>query len=256
MKAECDSASEKIWAYLHGECDAETRQAIEKEIARDGALRTELGRARNLDCMLRAALPALSEQSPGDEALAEQALAAWDRQNANKAAFSPARPVPVRWRAFSPVGRRIAVGLSGLAAAAALVVAVTLNFRTPQPAKWEDPTFIPLAWRGPDTQAGGRAIDACAARRCQEALMASVACASAARKVALPPGLVFSVRIQALRNGAFSMCVQARLRAGRNVGEWDGVYSGLDAFFKNADVSADRIVGEVAAFLGGEGGRP
>ncbi len=256
MKAERDSVSERIWTYLHGECDAEARREFEQEVARSDELRAELDRARRFDRVLRAALPALSEQNLDDEAFAAQALTAWEHQRGT--APCPVRANSARRLVFSPAFKRFAAGFSSLAAVAALIVVVTQNFRTPQQARWEDPTLIPLAWRGPDMQAGGHAMDAHVAQRCQEALMASVSRVAATRGVALPPGLVFSMRVQELRDGAFSVCVRMRSHAGHVVGEWDGLYSGLAAFFKQADTSADRIVGEVSSLFGngGQGGRP
>ena len=255
MKAERDSVNERIWAYLHGEGGDEERRAFEQELARDDELRSEVERARQLDRALRLAMPALSAETLDEEALAARALADWERQGAcDSPTTSPARRWPLQ---AHPAFRRLAVGLSSVAAAAALVVVVTQQLRPPQQAKWEAPTVVPLAWRGADVGPAGHAVDARAAQRCREALMAAVSRVAAARRAALPPGLIFSLRVQELRNGAFSVSVRARSFAGRGMGEWDGTYSGVAAFLAHAEASAGRIVDEVAAPSGGaQGGRP
>ena len=257
MNTDVSDAAETIWAYLHGELSDEGRLSFEKEMALDPSLRSRCEEARQLNLLLASALPSLEPYDVAIDALADQALAAWESEQA--AASTPvsgpsrALPSPSRW---AWVFRRPAMGVTGLAAAAALVLAVTPVLRTPRGVSWSEPVFAPLALRGPGAQPqpGRHGMAAGSAKRCQEALVAAVARTAAARGVALPAGLVFSLRMQELREGAFSVFVQARLRDGRAAGEWSGDYSGLETFLSQADASAARMVETLASFSGFEGG--
>ena len=84
--------------------------------------------------------------------------------------------------------------------------------------------------------------------------MAALKRSAEARGVALPSGLAFSFRMQELRDGAFSVSVQARLRDGATVGEWSGDYSSVEAFLSRVDASAERMVETWVNFSGAEGG--
>lgn len=262
MNADVDRANEIVWAYLHGELDEAARGTLEQQLPQDGALRERLERARHLDRWVRDAAPQLGADGPAalDEALTEEAVAAWER-DCPAVAKAACAPVPGVIRAQTPrfnVFRRPAVGFAGLAAAALLILAVSPALLGPRRARWSDPVFVPLALRGASETAVGHTVDKGAARRCQEALMQALARAEAVRGRSLPPGLVFSFRLQELRGGAFSVCVQARLRNGRPAGEWGGDFSNMAAFTGHVDSSAATIAEELSVSSGAEGvgGRP
>ena len=255
MKAEVTHSSEAIWAYLHGEAGAAERNALEGAMRCDPALRSRVERSRQVDRLLRAALPAAGTDGTSDEALEEQALAAWERTNAADSGQAPQLPrvIPLqsKWLLFFS---RPAAGVIGLAAAALLMLTVSPAWRMSRGVSWEKPVCAPLSFRGSSAPEAGHTPDAASAERCQEELAAAVARACSARGVALPPGLVFSLRLQALRGGAFSATVQARLRTGRAAGEWSGDYSGLQSFLDHADASAARMVETLVNISGAEGG--
>jgi hypothetical protein len=262
VKADANKISEAIWAYLHGELDEAGRHALEQGLSTDAGLRAQLERARRLDLLVREALPRLvgaDGQADADAALAEEALAAWEREQPAAATPVP-NPAPARWpRAYRfSQFRRPALGIAGLAAAALLILAVSPAWMAPRGLRWETPTFVPLAYRGAVEPAGAPALDPGAAQRCQQALVAALARATASRGQTLPSGLALSLRLQELRNGAFSVCVQARLRSGRAVGEWSGDFSCMEAFTGQVDSSAAAMAEELDMLSGAEGvgGRP
>jgi hypothetical protein len=255
VKAEATHSSEAIWAYLHGEAGAAERNALDVAMRRDPELRSRLERSRQVDRLLRSTLPAAGTDGTSDEALVEQALAAWERTNASDS--GPASQVP----RFIPVEskrllffRRPAAGVIGLAAAALLLLAVSPAWRVSRGVSWEKPVCAPLSLRGSSAPDARLTTDAATAARCQEALAAALVRACSARGVTLPPGLAFSLRLQALREGAFSATVQARLRTGQSAGEWSGDYSGLESFLGHADASAASMVETLVNTSGAAGG--
>ena len=86
--------------------------------------------------------------------------------------------------------------------------------------------------------------------------MAALKRSAETRGVALPSGLTFSFHMQELRDGAFSVSVQARLRdgEGETVGEWSGDYSSVETFLNHVDASAERMVETWVNLSGAEGG--
>ena len=235
MKEEEANSNGTIWACLHGELDGDARNALNRELERDPGLRKRFEVARRLDFMLRTTLPSLGADGMADDAIAVQALAAWEREQA-----AAARPA----QAFFP--RRAAIGVAGLAAAAALVLAVSPALRTPGGVSWTEPVFAPLLLRGAGNDSVGAPLAPGAAAQCQEALSAALRRALEARGAAVPRTSL-SLRFQELRGGAFSVAVTARQRDGRVVGEWGGDYSGVQAFLSQADASAGRIAETLAA---------
>jgi len=256
VNADVSSPAEAIWAYLHGELSKEERLSFEKELACDDTLRSRFEESRQLDRLLRSVAPSLDSTDESLDVLAEQALAAWEREQAvssrPRSDLSLAAPVRSGWLLMF---RRPAMGLAGLAAAAALLLIVSPVLRMPHGVSWSDPVFAPLTLRGMGTQGGRRAMDAGSAMRCQQALKAALTRSVQARGVALPNGLSFSLRLQELTDGAFSVSVQARLRDGRTAGEWSGDYSSLQAFLNCADISAERMVELLVSLSGAGGGR-
>ena len=239
MKANESNSKDAIWACLHGELDANARNALEQEMARDSELRARFESARELDRMLRATLPIPSSADQPDGAIVEQALAAWERDQA--AAAQPEMPFsePALLGLYL---RRSLVGVAGLAAAAALVLAVSPVLHVTDGVSWTAPVGAALTLRGPDSSSESSARDVpFTATRCQEMLRASLAKTLETRGGAVPRATL-SLRLQELRRGgAFSVVVTAVHRDGRVVGEWSGDYSGVEAFLSSADASAARI---------------
>ena len=255
MNAEATNPVEAIWSYLHGESSAEERRSFELALKQDQALRERFEEACRMDRLLRSTAPSETESAALD-ALAEQALSAWEREQAVASdPFAVARRAAFpRWGWLRGVGRP-AVGLAGVAAAAVILVLLSPVFRTPNGVSGSEPVFTPLALRGPAAPAGGHALDAGSAKRCQAALMAALKRSAEARGVALPPGLVISFRMQELQGGTFSVSVQAQLKGGASVGEWSGDYSSVESFLKHTDASAGRMVEACIGLSGaGEGG--
>jgi hypothetical protein len=239
VKANESNSKDAIWACLHGELDANARNALEQDMARDSELRARFESARELDRMLRATRTTLSSADPSDDAIAEQALAAWERDQ------SAAQQPEMSFSATAPWGlylRRTLFGVTGLAAAAALVLAVSPVLQATGGVRWTAPVGAPLTLRGPDnaSESAGREVPF-TATRCQEMLRASLAKTLETRGGAVPR-TTLSLRLQELRRGgAFSVVVTAVQRNGRVVGEWSGDYSGVEAFLSRADASAARI---------------
>jgi len=156
VNAEASNPTETIWAYLHGELSDADRRAFEQALESDPALRSCYEEASRMDRLLRSGAPSESEEAALD-ALAEQALAAWEREQAVASDPFAAAETPV----FSKRGwmrrfNRPAMGLAGLAAAALFVVALSPVFLKPEGARWSEPVFSPLVLRGPALSAGGR----------------------------------------------------------------------------------------------------
>ncbi|MEI7899143.1 MAG: hypothetical protein WCK89_02750 [bacterium] len=243
MKANESNSSEAIWGYVHGELDIGARNALEQEMARDADLHSRYESARQLDGMLRATLPALGTDEASDEAIAGQVLAAWEREQAAAVqATRAARPF-VKGSVFL---RRAGVGVAGLAAAAALVLVVSPALRAPGGARWAEPVFTPLTFRGGGRSSEPAAVTPAVAALCQAALRAALDKAIEAHQTKVP-STTLSFRLQVLRHGAFSVAVTARQHGGQVVGEWGGDYSGVQAFLSQADASAVRIAETLAA---------
>jgi len=254
VKAEGHTSSETVWACLHGELGQDGRAALEREMAGDPECRRRFEKARRLDGLLRSTLPALATDRVSDDALTGQVLAAWESEQ--PAAAQPAPVISAATRGFTFL-RRPAVGVAWLAAAAALVLAVSPALRTPGGVRWAEPVLAPLTLRGGGTLSGNDTVAPDAAARCQAVLSAALAKALEARGVTVPR-TTLSLRLQELRRGAFSVVVTARQRSGRVVGEWSGDYSDVQLFFAQADASAARIA-EALDGCGNDcatGGRP
>lgn len=257
MKADDDKTNEAIWAYLHGELSAERRREFEQTLKADSALRARLEKASRADLFLR---DSLRQARPCDEAgecdaLADAALAAWERDQAQAhapAAASPARAAWVGWR-VRPTWKAAC-----LAAAALLALAVTPALFVAPAARWAEPAFSPLTYRGASAPDAARVLSPATAARCQEALSSALARLLEARGAKLPAGLLLSLRVYELRDGAFSVCVTACFRDGRKAGEWTGDFTSVEAYVAHAGSSAEAIAKELASFSGAGdvGGRP
>ena len=247
MKPDTLHSSERLWAYLHGETGETDRLALEQEIAHDSELCGRVGEMRRFDRILKTLLPTLNADGSTADTVAEQALAAWDREH-TEPDFPSMRVKPARFF------YRPSFYMTGLAAAAALVLLISPVLRPRSEVGWTEPVFVPVAFRGGGTDEPVP-INKESARTCQNALSAALVSTMKKRGIALPSsGLVFSFRMQALRAGAFAVSVQARLRKGEAVGEWNGDYSDIQAFLDLADASAARMVEALAHLSGAEGG--
>jgi hypothetical protein len=142
--------------------------------------------------------------------------------------------------------RPAVTGFIGVAAAAALVMVFSPAAREPQGVRWGKPEFSPLALRGSRVPAEWHKVDSGTVQRCHEALMTAVSACAAERGLSFPAGLKFSFHVRELRNGSFSVAVEARFRDGRMAGEWYGDYSGAETFLTQVGVSAQRMVEAVA----------
>jgi hypothetical protein len=251
---ELDSQTARIWACVHGQCDAQVTAALKAEAGRDPAVRAALDAAHAFDRRLRAVVPALEWT---DESLVDGALAAWERETPDRQeAAQPAAATPARsrWRVIH--GRALfrhptfRTSVAGLAAAAAVLLVVLPH---PPPSgilDWRSAEFRAAAFRGaaavPSTVVRPTARDAV---RCKRALQAALdrelsSCQN------VPAGLVMHFRLQEIAGGAFSVTVWAVAPDGRTVGEWTGDYSGATAFASRIVPSARRIAAELASEAG------
>lgn len=260
MNADVSKPAEPIWAYLHGELAEDERFSFEADMARDYALRLRVEEARQLDSLLGSALLSQDETETGLDALADQALAAWELEQTPAIHEAPAvtpRRKTVAFPAWPISLRRPGWSLTGLAAAAILMVLVSPLLRETPEVVWTRPDFSPLALRGPAGSAVAT-LPADTAARCQKVLVAALARAFEERGAVPRCGLTLSFRLQELCKGAFSVTVQAHDRSKRTVGEWRGDYSGMESFLKHADASAAQMIAVLA--VGGEdafgGGKP
>ena len=238
MKTDTDRTDERLWQFLHGEMDDAGRDDLERAMDADDGLKERCERARRLDGALRALLPKMGEPESDPERLAERACAAWEEdQRRAGLAVSARKPALARglW-----AWRKALLGGAALAAAAALMAVVSPALRGPHGVSWEPPRFSPLVLRG--SGVAPKVVDAAAAGRCRRALAEAVSRVAAERRVELPRGLAFSFQVQELREGALSVAVQAKSADGRLAGEWLGDYSSAEAFLKQAEASAARIV--------------
>lgn len=255
MDMEQQHSEDEIWAYLHDALDADARRDLERRMAADAALRARCGQARRLDRLLRADLPRIAAGTGDEEeALAEQVLAAWDRDQQASAASAPAAPPAARARRFRlppfpQPSLALRLGLAGMAAAL-LVVALLPALRKPPalpPAAWAPVAFAPLSYRGAlDAPPAAGRLGRRDAARMQAALSDAIDWALADRCGRLPDGLTLALRINELPDGAFAAIVRAEDAAGRPLGEWSGDYSCLERFFEQADASAEQIAGALA----------
>jgi hypothetical protein len=251
VKTETPHADEAVWAYLHGELDDAARLEFDLRLATDRDLSQRTARARRLDLMLRASLPTLDATDLSDARLTDQALAAWARDQAVCATPQvQADTSPLSGKKRTWFARPAAVGLIGLAAAALLIVVAHPVFLTPREPRWAPPAFSPLVFRGAAAAPQMDALDARAVQKAQAALAAAFTRAIASRGGALPPGLTLSLQMRELRDGAFSVSVQARLPDGTTLGEWSGDYSSLERFLAHVDISAARLAETLAASPG------
>lgn len=252
MNAAMTDPDTRVWAYVHDEMDDGARRLFERDLASDGRLRALVAAARGLDRRIRSSLSAFENVDDFQERLAEDVLVAWERDRAGTvSAAGDARnlvfPLGSTWR------RLFMRPVCGLAAAAAiLLMAAPFVFDSGRrEALWHDPVFRPLVYRSARAPAKGTArIDASAAQRGQKALRAALERLCRERRVTLPAGLAFSVVMQELRGGAFSVAVQARWRDGKLAGEWEGDYSAWEAFLNNLDASAAGIAETLAVGAG------
>ena len=255
MKEKASSQSETVWAYLHGELTGDERSAFERDLQADAALRRTFEDAARMDRVLHATLPVMDQKDISVEAVAEQALACWEREydlESDSEAFAVRRFQP-RWRGvfFHP-----AAGLAGLAAAAVILLAP--SFLSPSGGLvWDDPVFAPLSLRGALAPAEQSVLPGDTAERCQELLKSELERALAVRTDSARIPVAVSFHLQELRNGAFSLSVQVRTRKGEVIGEWSGDYSGEAAFREQVGASAEQMAEAMAAwFTVAAGGTP
>lgn len=213
-----------LWRYVHDQLPAKERQSLRRRLQADPAAAARARELAQLDRELRRALSCPEET---DEALADRALTAWEKDTANGGARLFARPI-----------------LVALAAAACLV-ALCLPLLPARAAQWRPPEFQPLITRGPAAATPGAARPTAeTAARCQQGLRRVITEACPSR--ALPRGLVMALHLQELPHGAFAVRVQARDRRGTTVGEWWGDYTSLSAFERQLPASAAHIAQTLA----------
>lgn len=251
MKERVSSQTEAAWAYLHGELTGDERRAFEQDLQEDAALRRTFEDANQMDRLLRETLPVIDQVDISIDDVAEQALACWEKsydseQNSVPECISQLKQGAVRSNWYE-LFLHPAVGVAGLAAAAVILLASSV-LRSPDGLVWEDPVFAPLTLRGalpPEEQ--GATLSKDTAARCQTLLQADLTHALAIRKGSVQTPLVVCLRLQELRNGAFSLSVQVRTHKGEVVGMWSGDYSGEAAFDEQVEASAAQMA-EVLAF--------
>jgi hypothetical protein len=246
MNMEQQRTEDGIWAYLHGALDEAARRDLEQRMAADPSLRGRCDQARRLDRLLRATLTEVGTGADtGDEALVEQALAAWERdqQAAHATPVAPSASRAARPRIHQSWAFRLgAVGL----AAALLAVALLPVFQkpgAPPPAAWAPVAFAPLRTRGAP---GAGTLQLQDAIRMQRALADSLSWALADRGGRLPDGLSLQFRVNELPAGALAVVVRAEGPDGRMLGEWSGDYSRQERFFEQADASAAQMAAALA----------
>ncbi len=254
MKEKSSSQTEAVWACLHGEMTDNQRSAFEQDLRDDAALCKTFDDAAQMDRLLRNTLPLIDQAEMSIDAVAEQALACWEREYDQEQAsvpqyFSNKKKNAVRmdWHRlfFHP-----AAGMIGLAAAAIILLSTPVLLRSPEGLSWNDPVFTPLALRGSIAQEDrAGALSAGMASRCQVLLQEELARALVSRMDSKQtPPLVVSMHLQELRNGTFSLSVQVHTRKGEAVGSWSGDYSSEDAFKEQVVTSAARIADVLASW--------
>lgn len=253
MNDHTERSTSRLWAYVHGELPEADRRAVRDQIDSDPDVRREVEALGRFDRRLRATLAVLDAD---EDAWADRALAAWDREVAGSAVpgvsgasrGKQAAPAGHPRPATAPAvwGRRLRWPLlAGLAAAASLLL-LFLPSAGRTAVTWQPASFSPLLTRGSAPETSPRLPPAIAST-CAQALRRAVDDACRARGLALRPGIVVSVRIQELPEGAFAILVQARLRDGALVEEWSGDYSSLDSFLRQLPASAAQMAEALAA---------
>jgi len=242
MNIEQQQTEDRIWAYLHGALDEAACRDLEERMAADASLRGRCDQARRLDRLLRATLPEIAAGADtGDEAIVEQALAAWERdqQAAHARLAAPSASRAARPRVHQSSTFRL--GFAGLAAALLAVALLPLLRKPPalMPAAWAPVAFAPLRTRGASGEAG--TLQRQDAIRMQRTLADALSWALADRGGRLPDGLTLQFRVNELPAGALAVVVRAGGPDGRLRGEWIGDYSRRERFFEQADASAAQM---------------
>lgn len=250
-----DIDGHRLWAYIHGELDSESRQGLDRALAGDPGLRQRLTSLQDIDRQMRKLMP-LAGQS--EEALEQAVLKAWEE------ATRPIREEPSLAVVWAGIRRRVAARPAAprvvrlvLAAAACLVLLVgTRNFMQ-GPVEWSE-TQIALgpSFRGADGKPAAvphrekleqgavilrngivtRYESAAPERSLSDKLLGRKTWELAARIEPLPPGKVLVEIVAAPRAG------------GRPEREWSRVFANADAFAGEAAMWAT----EIAEMLAGE----
>ncbi len=127
---------EALWAYVHGESDAKTRESIESALETDTALSDAAQQIRTLHGHLKGGLSITS-----DEALCDEITAAWDLENA-ALHLSPEPRSDVQEHDQTRRGPRFTIWHSGLAIAACLLIMMGVQtLRPPAALTWNVPTL-------------------------------------------------------------------------------------------------------------------
>jgi hypothetical protein len=219
----------RLWAYVHGQLTETAREGCTQAFARDPALQVQAAALQKLDQELRAAFTRLDEP---DDAIAERALAAWEQEHAT----AVSRTRRLRWTLVATL------------AAAATLVGIFLPLAPSRAPHWQPPQFQPLLTRGATTEATAQSRPTPAtADTCQQSLRQAVTDTCLTQHLIPPRGLVLSMRIQELPQGAFAVLVQARDRHGACLGEWSGDYTSLAAFHRQLPVSAANMAQTLAS---------
>ena len=250
MKEIASNQIEAVWAYLHGEMADEERNAFELDLQKDAELRRIFDETSKMHRLLRETLPVVDQEESSIDDIADKALACWEKEYDLKQRFVSERAsqqkqggLPSKWSRFL---FHPAVGVAGLAAAAVILL-VSPVLKTPAGLAWDDPVFSSLALRGAQSAEAQAVLSEDIAVRCQTLLQSELMRALETRADSSQISLVLSLHLQELRNGAFSLIVQARTRKGDLVGEWSGDYSGEAAFNEQVGASAEQIAEALAS---------
>lgn len=223
---------ERLWAYVHGELDAEQRAAVKLQLAQDDAFRQQAEALFRADGWLRDAARAATWS---DEMLVDRALAAMDAE-ASAAGGAGGEVIEAR----TGFGRALWRAVAGVAAAAALLLVVWPRVYV-SGVRFAPAEVVGYQARGDAASAPVTSALESQANRCWELLEQAIQDAAQAKGIRTSSRLTLTFRYQALAGDAFSIRVRAVDRQGVVVDEWSGEYSGQSAFLEQVGQSANVI---------------
>ena len=130
---------ERLWAYVHGETDAETRETLAAAIASDPAMAAAEQEIRALHGRLK---QGLSADGLSDEDLCSEITAAWDREH-EQLRVLPDTDADETARDTATRTSRFTIWHSGLAIAACLLIMMGVQtLRPPAALTWNAGRFV------------------------------------------------------------------------------------------------------------------
>ncbi|MDE0837466.1 MAG: hypothetical protein OSB41_00280 [Kiritimatiellae bacterium] len=237
-------SEEDVWAYVHGETDADTRAALEAALQNDSTLAQAEKQIRATHTRLA---DGLQSNADNDEALTTRVLAAWERdQKPDLTLAPPSQHDDEQSRRKRP---RLNIWHSGLAIAASLTIMMGIQTIRPRNAFTWTELAVPKARGSSNTPPlySNAEMDTLHQQLVESVNLAYDNVSNDSKRAS---GWTLATSITPTQDQAFTLMVEARRRLAADTEQsWTSQFDNADDYRDHIDTFAAEIVGDLMRAL-------